>query len=59
MNLLGAPIPLAALVSLKEVAEDGSTDPTRTLLGALGVVVIIAIVIGIGQLMTGSERSAR
>jgi hypothetical protein len=57
MILLGAPIPLAALASLKEVAEDGSTDPTRTLLGALGVVVIIAIVIGIGQLMTGNERS--
>jgi hypothetical protein len=58
MNLLGAPVPLAALLALKEVAEDG-TDPTRTLLGALGVVVIIAIVIGIGQFMTGSERSAR
>ena len=58
MNIPGAPVPLAALVSLAEVVEDG-TDGPRTLLGALGVVVIIAIVIGIGQLMTGSARSAR
>jgi hypothetical protein len=59
MTLLGAPVPLVALASMNDVLEDGRTDGMRTLLGALGVLVIIAIVIGIGQMMTGSERSAR
>jgi hypothetical protein len=59
MNLLGAPVPLVALASLKEISEDGSTDPGRTLMGAIALLVIIAVVIGIGQFMTGSERSAR
>ena len=59
MNLLGAPVPLAALLALKDVSEDGSTDPGRTLMGAIGMLVIIALVIGIGQLMTGSSGSTR
>jgi hypothetical protein len=59
MTLLGAPVPLVALASLKDVLEDGSTDGMRTVLGALGCLVVIAIVIGIGQAMTRSDRSAR
>ena len=54
-----APLPLVALTALKEISEDGSTDANRTLLGALAILVIFAVVIGIGQLMTGGERSAR
>jgi hypothetical protein len=59
MNLLGALVPLASLASLHEVVEDGSTNGPRTVLGAIGVVVIIAIVLAIGHFMTGSDRSAR
>jgi hypothetical protein len=59
MNLSGGPVLLTALASLGEVVEDGSVNWQRTILGALGVLVVIALVIGIGQLMTGSARSSR
>ena len=59
MTLPGAPAPLAALAALNEAIENGSTDGNRTIIGAISVVVIIAIVVGIGQLMTGSARSAK
>jgi hypothetical protein len=50
---------LAAIVSLHEIIEDGSTDGSRTVMGALALLVIIAVVIGIGQFMTGSDSTAR
>lgn len=59
MNLLGAPVLLSALATLYQKGDDGSTDGTRTIYGTIGVLVILALVIGIGQLMTGSQRSSR
>jgi len=59
MLLLGAHLPLAAMASLHEVIEDGSTDGSRTAMGALALLVIIALVIGIGQFMSGSGSAAR
>ncbi len=60
MLLLGAHLShgLAAMTSLHEVIEDGSTDGTRTLMGVLALLVIIALVIGIGQFMSGSGSTA-
>jgi hypothetical protein len=55
----GMNFPLVALAALKDISEDGSTDPGRTLMGALALLVIIAVVIGIGQMMTGGERTSR
>ncbi len=37
-----------------KIIEDGSTDGSRTAMGALALLVIIAVVIGIGQFMTGN-----
>jgi hypothetical protein len=59
MNLLGGPVLLTVLASLGEAVEDGSVNWQRTLLGALGVLVVIALVLGIGQWMTASGRSSR
>jgi hypothetical protein len=59
MNLAGVPILLAALASLHYAGDDGSTNGMRTVYGALGVLVILAVVIGIGVLMSGSSRPAR
>jgi hypothetical protein len=54
-----APLPLVVLTALKDISEDGSTDASRTVIGAVAIIVIFAVVIGIGQLMTGGERSSR
>jgi hypothetical protein len=61
MLLLGASFShgLAAMASLHEIIEDGSTDGARTAMGALGLLVIIALVVGIGQFMSGNNSTAR
>jgi len=53
-----ASIPAAAFVALSSLAVDANGDSgERTLLGALGVLVILGVVIGIGLFMSRGERA--
>lgn len=51
---MSLPVLLSALQSLDYTGPDSGT---RTLLGVAGVLVVLAVVIGIGQMMTGSSKS--
>lgn len=59
MLLLASPLASASLIALAApdmFSGDANGDSgTRTLLGALVILVVIAVVIGIGQLMTGKR----
>jgi hypothetical protein len=57
---LAASIPVAAFVALSSSAADANGDSgERTLLGAVVVLAVLAVVIGIGLFMGRGESSSR
>jgi hypothetical protein len=51
-----APISLAALAAPDMFSGDANGDSgTRTIVGALVILVILGVVVGIGQMMTGKR----
>ncbi len=59
MNVPVASIPAAAFVALSSFAADANGDSgERTLLGAVVVLAVLAVVIGIGLFMGRGESSS-
>jgi hypothetical protein len=60
MNVPAASIPAAAFVALSSFAADPNGDSgERTVLGAVVVLAVLALVIGIGLFMGRGESSSR
>jgi hypothetical protein len=60
MDLLlqpAASIPATAFVALSALVDRNGDSGERTLMGALGVLVILGVVIGIGLFMSRGERA--
>ncbi len=53
MSSLGAPVLLAALQSVVEVGPDSGS---RTLVGVVVILVVAAVILGIGQMMTSKPK---
>ena len=51
-----APVSLAAVAAPDMFSGDANGDSgTRTIVGALVIIVLLAVIVGIGQMMTGKR----